>query len=276
MNFTIEPGFIESFAIQKLRENDIQGAMSFLEEALILPESVSADDKFLLYMRMLDGSAKTDTNAISFDNTSVIDSSHPIFQKAENLKNRVDKLETEKAELVKALSVLTQKFCFIEQNLSGTKKQMLADNYRTEYGDSCLFREEPKSILSSFIEHMQSECDEPDYGWLSPTGDFIPVEWAKHQQFASDYCREHYPMDKNLDLYVEASECNGHTIRRIKDNMEIMEEKGWILIHSPYQGQPHHEVSAKCHMTKAQRDFLYDFYSKRNMTSEANAVVNET
>ena len=50
--------------------------------------------------------------------------------------------------------------------------------------------------------------------------------------------------------------------------------KGWLLLHNPRQGVPF-LTSGDRPMTKAQREALFDYYTKYGMKKEASALYQE-
>ena len=51
-------------------------------------------------------------------------------------------------------------------------------------------------------------------------------------------------------------------------------ERGWILLHNPSQGIAFPTKNPVKRYTKAQQDFLYDYYMERGKEKEANAIYN--
>ena len=119
------------------------------------------------------------------------------------------------------------------------------------------------SPAEEYISRMIASDEEvPPYGFISPNGEFHPVEWAKHEEFAGNYIRAH-------DGWSAVLENDVHTGT---DFLVLI--KGWLLLHNPRQGKPFLTQGDKC-MTKAQREFLFDYYTKYDMKKEANALYEE-
>lgn len=106
-----------------------------------------------------------------------------------------------------------------------------------------------------------------DYGWLSPDGKYYDSGWATHQDKASDLLTE-------LELTKEFLEA-----RRSEYNLTagdyLCKYKNFVLIDSPSQGIPYPRIMEGKRLTKAQREFLYDFYMERNLVSLAYKYFNE-
>ena len=127
--------------------------------------------------------------------------------------------------------------------------------------------------LSSFMERMldEEEHSTGDYGWLAPDGTFHEVEWGNHQEWAQNYIEENFPEladDSDVDLQQN---CNVGLIGA----GDWLVERGWILLHSPSQGIAFPTRNPLKRYTKAQQEFLYDYYMERGKEKEANSVYSE-
>ena len=115
-----------------------------------------------------------------------------------------------------------------------------------------------------FIDRMIASDDEvAPYGFISPDGEFYPVEWADHERFAGDYIRAH-------DGWSAVLENDVHTGT---DYLVLV--KGWLLLHNSQQGRPFLTNGDKP-MSKAQKEALFDYYTKYGMKKEANALYSDT
>lgn len=128
-------------------------------------------------------------------------------------------------------------------------------------------------MLTGFIERMldEEEHSTEDYGWLAPDGTFHEVEWGNHQEWAQNYIEEHFPEvadDSEVDLQQK---CNIGLIGA----GDWLVERGWILLHSPSQGIAFPTRNPLKRYTKAQQEFLYDYYMERGKEKEANSVYSE-
>ena len=92
------------------------------------------------------------------------------------------------------------------------------------------------------------------YGFFSPDGEFFPIEYGGHNEFACKWCKENgvkfddYPLDY------------------------LIQERGWVLMHNPGLGQPFPTMSETKPLTKAQREAMYDYYVKAGREKEAYAL----
>lgn len=129
------------------------------------------------------------------------------------------------------------------------------------------------SLITSSLTRMKTEQDD-DYGWLAPDGTYYPVKWGEHDEWAHNYCIEHYPFDKYEHMYYKI-DSNGNQ-RQYFNREFLIYVRHWVLLHSPGQGiaKPTHDPARR--MTKAQKEFLYDYYTKRGLNDEANAVYRDS
>lgn len=128
-------------------------------------------------------------------------------------------------------------------------------------------------MLAGFMERMLDEekHSTEDYGWLDPSGTFYEVEWGNHQEWAQNYIEENFPEvadDSEVDMQVK---CNVGLIGA----GDWLVERGWILLHSPSQGIAFPTRNPLKRYTKAQQEFLYDYYMERGKEKEANSVYQE-
>ncbi len=70
------------------------------------------------------------------------------------------------------------------------------------------------------------------------------------------------------------------TCRHIATSVRIgagdyLAERGWVLLHNPSQGIAEPTRTLRRNYTKAQKEFLYDYYMERNKENKANEVWEE-
>lgn len=118
----------------------------------------------------------------------------------------------------------------------------------------------PTPIKEYIGRMIADDEDTPPYGFISPDGTFYPVDWCEHEEFAWRKIREKYEEEEAF------SEFTGKDF--------LICQKGWLLLHNPSRGNPI-LTSGDKPMTKAQREFLFDYYTKYDMKKEANALYQE-
>lgn len=162
-----------------------------------------------------------------------------------------------------------------------TERYTVAMEHLPEYEQQDVMRElgeeteedQATSLLGSFMKRWKDEQEHTteDYGWLEPNGTFHAVEWGEHQDWAQEYLEEHEPevaADPEVDMQIK---CNVGMIGA----GDWLVERGWVLLHNPMQGIAYPTKNPVKDYTKAQREFLYDYYRERNCQKEANEIWNE-
>lgn len=107
------------------------------------------------------------------------------------------------------------------------------------------------SLIDSLLKASKTENN---YGWLSPKGEFIPIDWGQHQEWASNYIKESEGLLKEFK--------NSNFSNSSGDF--LVDIKGWVLLHNPSQGvaKPLYRKDGK--LTRKQKDFLYEYYIDRD------------
>lgn len=145
---------------------------------------------------------------------------------------------------------------------------------RKELGEETA-EDRQQDALDSFMARMMDKEDHTteDYGWLEPDGTFHAVEWGNHQEWANDY------LDKNLtqeERFAAMVEINASGMVKSSPDVigaaDYLVRRGWVLLHNPQQGIaiPTRDIARE--YTKAQKEFLYDYYMERDCKEEANAI----
>ena len=98
-----------------------------------------------------------------------------------------------------------------------------------------------------------------DYGWLSPEGKFYAVDWAKHEEWANEYCQKYKIENENF----------------LTSSGDKLIKRGWILLHSTTQEKARINDQCLKPYTKRQKEFLYDYFMERDRTAEANELWEE-
>lgn len=130
-------------------------------------------------------------------------------------------------------------------------------------------------ILAGFMERMldKEKHSTEDYGWLAPDGTFHEVEWGNHQEWANNYLKEHLSEEEQkaalIEINVSGMTKSGTDIMGAAD---YLVRRGWVLLHNPSQGIAIPTRNPMKRYTKAQKEFLYDYYMERGKEKEANAI----
>ena len=129
------------------------------------------------------------------------------------------------------------------------------------------------AIVEEKPEKIEEKCNEEDeviddctpWGWLSPTGEFDEGDFGDHEQVAYDIIER-----KGWD--DEWSNWERGTCRLGRDFLTRV--KGYALLHNP-MGLSYTIVSREKPLTKAQKEFLYDYFIKAGDVSRANELYKE-
>lgn len=95
-----------------------------------------------------------------------------------------------------------------------------------------------------------------EFGWLSPTGDFLESPFGHHEESAQDICEK----KGFLEEYREWEEAarSGTDCHCCRDFLQ--EVKGYCLIHNPI-GDGGYVVTNTKNLTKQQKEFLYGYFT---------------
>ena len=129
----------------------------------------------------------------------------------------------------------------------------------------------PNALLDSYLEQTRLEDKgfTDNYGWLEPNGNFHPVDYANHQEWALDELLRRGWHDE----YVKWDDTTTRTLTTAGDFLTNV--KGWVLLHNPGRGIARAEVSETRALTKAQKDFLFGYYADRGKHDLAQKYLEE-
>lgn len=111
------------------------------------------------------------------------------------------------------------------------------------------------AAVDEFLDRAASPDASEDYGWLEPSGEFHPVEWGEHEDWA---CKQ----VKARGWMAEWGQGGNASIRTFRDFLIFA--KGWVLLHSPGHGLARVTGNEARRLTKAQKEFLFAYYMKRD------------
>lgn len=295
--FSIEGEFLTNVAREKLYyDKDLESAVNILRGGLC-SDQITPNEQLMICLQILNGDAaikgnsNTDEYGLYYEDD--IDKNNcdmsKIFDLIKTLNDQVTQLKEE-------CKNMQSKFLFLCSDMTEYRLEQYNADYYNEYGEpmfedikipswrkienqylaECTYPSQPSSMLQSFLEQAHREADEnidtsEDYGWLEPDGTYHPVDWACHTEWAEEYLQKHYPRRDNPDLHIEKDEKG--KIKHIYNAGDVLVFKlGWVLIDSPGQGLGHHTCNPAKEMTKAQKEFLFDYYTERGRSKEANAL----
>lgn len=282
LRFSIQGEYITQLAREKVfYENPprIRYAIELLMSCLET-DQMSEGDRFLLAIKILNGEARL-VGTYPHDDYGVEMLDEPeekfnLIERIEQMGQEIEDLKAERRELSEKLACIAE-----ELDLSAREMRSINGTWRTDYGgENDIFHIDPydddtDSLLSvlkkfsgsddeesdpveDFIDRMRSDTED-DYGWLAPDGKFYPVEFANHQNWA---------WRKLIELgMTEEYEPNRESAG------DKLVDMGWVLLHNPSMGTAFVTSSDKKRMTKKQKEFLFDYYTKRNKHSKAKEFL---
>lgn len=185
-----------------------------------------------------------------------------------NIWKVLEKNIRERKKLQKELDEMTERYAVAMEHLPEDEQE----DVLREFGEE-VEEDQMTSLLDGFMKRWNDEKEHTteDYGWLEPNGTFHAVEWGEHQDWAKEYLEEHeleVTDDNEVDMQVKCK------VGFIGAGDRLV-ERGWVLLHSPMQGIAFPTKNPVKDYTKAQREFLYDYYMERNCQREANEIWEE-
>lgn len=127
----------------------------------------------------------------------------------------------------------------------------------------------PNQKREQEVNERSSETEEKpdkDFGWVSPSGEFIESPWGEHEESAGNivdikgFEKEYRQWRKDGELYL------------MRDF--LIKEKGYCLIHNP-SGDGGYIVTHIKPLTKKQREFLYGYFIDKGDRFKAELYLEE-
>lgn len=175
------------------------------------------------------------------------------LKKYSDLKKYVKQLEKERDECNKLYLDLCS-WLMGEEEIEDSNKLIILNSDRIEYDSKSelYHNEDGIDMIKSFIETQKFE---ENYGFLEPDGTFHPVDWCNHQEWAHETALSRYE--------EEYTSWNSGKSDMLKAGDFLVEQKGWVLINNPSRYLGKVQKSQTKSLTKAQREFLYNYYTER-------------
>lgn len=258
-------------------ENKFHGAVDLLMSCLVTDE-LTYEERVILALKILNGNAEIVGRYPNEDyGVEDTDSQTPVTE----LFKFFDKTNEKLKEKEKEIKEWQEKFLFLAEYLAEEGDWKLREvnrEYRNAFDEELfdLGKEQTttrmeNSMLESFLDRMSSDSSD-DYGWLETDGTFHPVEWGDHEKWASEWLKANKPFSEFAELYW--LEQNGER-QHITGGDVLVFKLHWVLLHNPFQGiaEPKYDMTRT--LTKAQKEFLFDYYIERGKTDKANALFVE-
>ena len=269
LHFSIEGAFITKFARELLYErHDLDKAISYLKDCT-LSDELSETEHIKLIMDILRGKADIvgtypgeDYGIECHDDLPEEKLNPSIGELMNQMQKTIDELKQKNEQLLLQRNFL---YCELFENTPYTLKEYMTA-YETAYDEPFLNAEEQKtlgypdtlanhtlmalnkltggntSLLDSFMERIHQDLPD-DYGWLHPNGTFYPVDFGEHEDHSyGDF---------------------------------LVYRKNFCLLDNPAQGLARVTCNPAKNRTKAQKEFLFDYYTKRNHPEIAKLYFDE-
>lgn len=190
------------------------------------------------------------------------DGSYAMVEDDQDLAGKyIDQWNKKASEMKKELREIEDKYYSLTSYLIDSGYGYMISEAGIEENDSD--DSSPSPLLNSFMQQkeIEKEGHTDNYGWLDPAGNFYPVEFAEHQSWA-------WKKAKELGI-VKRGELN--TGR----SGDLLIERGWALLHNPGMGVAFVTENETKPLTKAQREFLYGYYTDRGLWKQAEKYIKE-
>ena len=181
-----------------------------------------------------------------------------VSENLESLRSRIGKLKEENEEL-------TERYVMLTDYLYDNGYEYIIRRAGIETGDdSTMMTPELESYLEQ--QRLEDQGIEDNYGWLSPSGEFFPVDWGGHQAWAHKKVLELGLIGKD-ETWVNS---RGETrCAWTGDEGDILVDHGWVLLHNPSMGIAIAHASPTKRLTSAQKEFLFGYYTDRGQNALA-------
>lgn len=292
LHFSICGDFITQIAREKFYcEHKLASAIEILQGATVT-DQLSESEHLMLCLEIIAGK-KNIVGTYPGDDYGVETNEDVTFSVTDFIRE-IDKVSDEIKEKEQELNEMYRKFAFVIGELEPWEIRTMARKYYEEY-DEHLFQDDSGITDNNFVEYLAKAYDDDkqsglsasvesvikrmsdtkehtyeDYGWLEPDGTYHEVEWGNHSSWAREWADEHYPFSEYHNMYWKTN-ANGERTHYVNGDF-LVHCLGWVLLDSPYQGLAKPQYDPIKGMTKAQKEFMYDYYMERERHQEANAL----
>lgn len=266
LTMSIRGEFINDLALEKCHlDYDICYAVDLLMSSL-QTDQLSDGERLRLALRVLNGE-------VEIQGTYPGDDYGPVELETRNerydLRATLTFMKDKMAAQAKEINQLNKKLACCGEQLDSYGMRKANRAWKNEWGeDGKIFSGIENSILASetsglveeFLERAKRPDSDQDYGWLEPTGVFHAVPFGEHQGWA---------WKKALELGF-----SGEAFDRGLGG-DVLLEHGWVLLDNPGMGLARPTISDTKPLTKAQREFLFDYYTERDWPDLAKKYLEE-
>lgn len=288
LSLSITGEFITKTAREMLRDNKLASALELLMNCLVTDEAPKLQILGLA-LAILNGDYELQGTYPGSDYGDVKTDQHGqargLMDYQECLLKKLDELETENQKLTQKLVFMQE---YLDENDVLFDRREFEDAYKCEFDENFYERTDdeidaegalrvlstwdaaqsdkadiPPSPVEDMLDRLRSGSED-DYGWLFPDGTFYPVDFGEHTKWAIDYLTEHDPEYQQKVLTGETR------FDLATDTLEKQFKA--VLLHNPQWGVARISDETANRLTKAQREWLFDYYTKRNQPTLANKL----
>lgn len=292
VQFKIEGEFITNLARERFYcDHNLSGAIDLVQSATVT-DQLNEVEHLMLALEIIAGK-KSIVGTYPGDDYGVQENEDKECYFQDFIKE-IDNLQVKLTETEKQLNEVTNRYSFVLGELEDYRLRMLNDAYHDYYGEylfelssrekkfnnlmqKCtgVISDSSQRMLDEFIARKKDVVEHTyeDYGWLEPDGTYHEVEWAHHAEWAMEYAEEHYPFKEYAHMYWK-EDAQGERHHYINGDF-LVYVLGWVLLDSPGQGIATPKYDPAKGMTKAQKEFLFDYYIERGMNDRASALYND-
>lgn len=292
LHFRIEGEFITNLARERFyQDHNLSGAIELVQSATVTDE-LNEVEHLMLALEVISGK-KSIIGTYPGDDYGIKEN-NDIDRYFDDFIKEIDNIQKRLKDKEEELQQVYNKYSFVLSQLPDYKIKDINDEYHSEYGEY-LFeipREERRFnyLMNNYVGVSQHSAQEAldeflarrkdtteykyaDYGWLEPDGTYHEVEWGMHSQWARDYLDEHYPFKEYAHMYWK-TDSNGERHHYVNGDC-LVHCLGWVLLDNPMQGIATPKYDPIKGMTKAQKEFLFDYYIDRGMNDRASGLYKE-
>lgn len=239
LHFTVEGKFVTNLARQKLTEgHDLNAAVKLLESALVTNQLNELEKSGLIF-NILRGSMEI-TGTYPGDDYGVVEtpkSKDLLHNAIRDMGNQLDGLADDNERMMRQLETLNE---------------ILPEKYKKQANDATGETIFPDDDATDIIE--------------SPSGEFTPVDFGNHEQFALRYLREHMALEDTPAI-----------MKKYHSSMTdwLIYERNFVLLHNPSLGPAILTRNETRNLTRAQKDFLFDYFTTHGRNADANKIMEQ-
>lgn len=288
LSLSITGEFITKTAREMLRDNKLASALELLMNCLVTDEAPKLQILGLA-LAILNGDYELQGTYPGSDYGDVKTDRHGqargLMDYQERLLKKLDELETENQKLTQKLVFMQE---YLDENDVLFDRREFEDAYKCEFDENFYERTDdeidaegalrvlstwdaaqsdkadiPPSPVEDMLDRLRSGSED-DYGWLFPDGTFYPVDFGEHTKWAIDYLTEHDPEYQQKVLTGETR------FDLATDTLEKQFKA--VLLHNPQWGVARISDETANRLTKTQREWLFEYYTKRNQPALANKL----